>query len=92
MVDSRVAVVIGGASGIGWATAKVLAEEGARVTIADRNTDGAAGRAAELGDPHAWAAVKSPMRTASRPCSTAWLLARAACTWWSTAPGSAASA
>jgi 3-oxoacyl-[acyl-carrier protein] reductase len=58
MADSRVAVVIGGASGIGWATAKVLAGEGARVTIADRNTDGAAERAAELGDPHAWAAVE----------------------------------
>ena len=58
MADSRVAVVIGGASGIGWATAKVLAGEGARVTIADRNTDGAAARAAELGDPHAWTAVE----------------------------------
>lgn len=52
------AVVIGGASGIGWATAQVLAHEGCRITIADRNTDGAAQHAAELGDPHTWAAVE----------------------------------
>lgn len=56
--QSRVAVIIGGASGIGWATARVLADEGCRVTIADRNTDGAAARAAELGEPHTWAAVE----------------------------------
>ena len=54
----RVAVVVGGASGIGWATAQALAHEGCRVTIADRNTDGAAQRAAELGDPHTWTAVE----------------------------------
>jgi NAD(P)-dependent dehydrogenase (short-subunit alcohol dehydrogenase family) len=53
-----VAVIIGGASGIGWATAQVLADEGCRVTIADRNADGAAARAAELGEPHTWAAVE----------------------------------
>ena len=54
----RVAVIVGGASGIGWATAQVLAAEGCRVTIADRNTDGAAVRAAELGEPHTWSAVE----------------------------------
>ena len=58
MSNQRVAVVIGGASGIGWATARVLAAEGARVTIADRNTDGARRCAEELGDPHGWAAVE----------------------------------
>jgi len=47
--SARVAVVVGGASGIGWATAQLLAAEGARVTIADRNTDLATQRAAELG-------------------------------------------
>jgi len=56
--STRVAVVVGGASGIGWATAQLLAAEGARVTVADRNTDLAAQRAAELGDPHTWAAVE----------------------------------
>ena len=58
VTDQRVAVVIGGASGIGWATARALAHDGFHVTIADRNTDGAAQRAAELGEPHAWAAVE----------------------------------
>ena len=53
-----VAVVIGGASGIGWATAQLLAADGYRVTIADRNADLAAQRAAELGDPHSWTAVE----------------------------------
>ena len=52
-VTARVAVVVGGASGIGWATAQLLAAEGARVTIADRNTDLAAQRAAELGQTSA---------------------------------------
>ena len=58
MVERRIAVVIGGASGIGLATARTLAAEGCRVTIADRNTDGAAKCAAELGEPHAWAPVE----------------------------------
>lgn len=54
----RVAVVIGGASGIGWATAGRLAAEGCRVTLADRNVDGARDRAAQLGEPHTWAEVE----------------------------------
>jgi NAD(P)-dependent dehydrogenase (short-subunit alcohol dehydrogenase family) len=55
-VTGRVAVVIGGASGIGWATARLLAAEGAQVTIADRNSELAAARAAELDT--AWAPVE----------------------------------
>lgn len=54
----RVAVIIGGASGIGWATARLLAAEGTRVTIADRNAELAAQRAGELGAPHTWMAVE----------------------------------
>ncbi|KUI02259.1 SDR family NAD(P)-dependent oxidoreductase [Mycobacterium sp. IS-3022] len=54
---ARKALVIGAASGIGWATAKALAAEGDRVTLADRNIDGARQRAAELGDPHTAAHV-----------------------------------
>lgn len=54
---ARKAIVIGGASGIGWATARALAADGCRVTVADRNTDGARDRAAELGDPHSAASV-----------------------------------
>ena len=49
---TRTAVVVGGASGLGWATAQALAADGCRVTIADRNADGAKDRANELGDPH----------------------------------------
>lgn len=51
------AVVIGGASGIGWACAQALAARDHRVVIADRNAEGAAARAAELGAPHSAAAV-----------------------------------
>lgn len=56
--DQPVAVVVGGASGIGWATAQLLAADGYRVTVADRNTDLAAQRAGDLGDPHAAIAVE----------------------------------
>lgn len=58
MSSQRVAVIIGGASGIGWATAKKLAGEGAVVTIADRNAELAAERAEELGAPHTWTSVE----------------------------------
>jgi len=57
MSNGRVAVVIGGASGIGWASAKALAADGCRVVIADLNGDGARERAAELGEPHTPAQV-----------------------------------
>ncbi|MCH9731495.1 MAG: SDR family oxidoreductase [Actinomycetia bacterium] len=50
--DPRTAVVIGGASGIGWATAVALAEDGCLITIADLNADEARSRAAELGNRH----------------------------------------
>jgi 3-oxoacyl-[acyl-carrier protein] reductase len=56
-VFERVAVVVGGASGIGSAVAGGLAEQGYRVIVADRNAEGAVARAAELGAPHTGAAV-----------------------------------
>jgi 3-oxoacyl-[acyl-carrier protein] reductase len=55
--SGRLAVVIGAASGIGWATARALAGDGCRVVVADRNIDGAKANAAELGGPHTAAAV-----------------------------------
>ena len=55
--NQRSAVVVGGASGIGWATAQALAAQGDQVTVADRNADGAQARAGELGGPHTAAAV-----------------------------------
>lgn len=57
-MSGRVAVVVGGASGIGRATAHALAADGCRVTVADRNADGARAVAAELGEPHTAAGVE----------------------------------
>ncbi len=46
----RLAVVTGGASGIGAAAARALAEEGARVVVADLALDAAERVAAETGE------------------------------------------
>jgi NAD(P)-dependent dehydrogenase (short-subunit alcohol dehydrogenase family) len=47
-VAGRVALVTGGASGIGRATARTFAEEGARVVVADFNSENVAATLAEL--------------------------------------------
>ncbi|MUL85123.1 MULTISPECIES: SDR family NAD(P)-dependent oxidoreductase [unclassified Mycolicibacterium] len=52
MTTKRVAIVIGGASGIGWASAQALAADGCRIVVADRDAEGASARAAQLGAPH----------------------------------------
>ncbi|WCB92209.1 1-deoxy-11-beta-hydroxypentalenate dehydrogenase [Baekduia alba] len=49
-VDGKVAIVTGGAGGIGAAVARALAEAGARVVVADRDGAGAAAVAASIGD------------------------------------------
>ena len=56
-LDHRRAVVTGGASGIGEATARVLAEAGASVTIVDLDGDRAQALARELGPAAAAAAL-----------------------------------
>ena len=48
-LDGRVAVVTGGASGIGLATIRRFHQEGARVVVADVDGDAAAAAAAEVG-------------------------------------------
>jgi 3-oxoacyl-[acyl-carrier protein] reductase len=55
---TRAAVVVGGASGIGRAVAHALAADEYRVTVADRNSDGARTVAAELGQPHVSANIE----------------------------------
>jgi NAD(P)-dependent dehydrogenase (short-subunit alcohol dehydrogenase family) len=47
--QERVALVTGGASGIGWATARAFAAQGYRVAIADLQRDAARHRVEELG-------------------------------------------
>ena len=51
-LPERVAVVTGAGDGIGWATAKRLAQEFAHVVIADVRPEAAEQRAAELGAGH----------------------------------------
>ena len=48
----RIALITGGASGIGRATARMLAARGAHVVVADRNVDGAEEVATELNASH----------------------------------------
>ncbi|MDI2128470.1 SDR family NAD(P)-dependent oxidoreductase [Yinghuangia seranimata] len=48
VLDGKVAIVTGGASGIGRATALTFAREGAAVVVADIDADGAARTAAEI--------------------------------------------
>src|SRR5438552_17803709 len=49
-VPGKVAVVIGGTSGIGLATARVLVDMGAQVTIAGRNAERGARASQDLGE------------------------------------------
>ena len=46
ILDRKVALVTGGASGIGRATSVAMAREGALVAVADRTDEGAAGTVA----------------------------------------------
>jgi NAD(P)-dependent dehydrogenase (short-subunit alcohol dehydrogenase family) len=52
-LDGRVAVITGGGSGLGAASARRLVADGASVLLADRNPDALAAMAEELGDASA---------------------------------------
>ena len=56
-LDGMVAIVTGGSGGIGFACARALAAEGARVVLGDLNADAVAASAAELGADVAAAAT-----------------------------------
>ena len=48
-VQDRIAIVTGGGTGIGRATARRLAEEGAKVTVAELNAEAGAKVARDIG-------------------------------------------
>ena len=60
LLDGRRAVITGGASGIGRATARRMAAEGASVAVIDLNDDGASEVARETGGRHFVADVTDP--------------------------------
>ena len=49
-INNKVAVITGGASGLGLATAKLLKEKGAKLMLLDLNEDNAKAAVDELGD------------------------------------------
>ena len=51
-VSGKMALVTGGAQGLGEATAKMLAREGAKVTVTDINGEGASKVAADINAAH----------------------------------------
>jgi NAD(P)-dependent dehydrogenase (short-subunit alcohol dehydrogenase family) len=49
MTDKPIALITGGAQGIGYACAEAIAADGARIVLADKNADGVAAAAEKLG-------------------------------------------
>lgn len=60
LLEGSSALVTGGASGLGAATARALAAEGVRVTVFDLNADGAKTVAGEVGGEHVTGDVTDP--------------------------------
>ena len=64
-ISGASALVTGGASGLGFATARRLADAGAHVVIVDLPTSPGADRAAEIGGTFAPADVTDPGQVAA---------------------------
>jgi 3-oxoacyl-[acyl-carrier protein] reductase len=64
-LDGRVALITGAARGIGEATARTFAAEGARIACADVNTDGVSALASEIGGLALGGSVSDPDAAAS---------------------------
>jgi 3-hydroxyacyl-CoA dehydrogenase / 3-hydroxy-2-methylbutyryl-CoA dehydrogenase len=56
-INGKVAIITGGASGLGWATAELLHSKGAKIAIFDMNDDLGQERAKALGDGAAYFSV-----------------------------------
>jgi NAD(P)-dependent dehydrogenase (short-subunit alcohol dehydrogenase family) len=56
-VESKIALITGGAQGLGEAAARMLAREGARVAVTDVNVEGAQKIAASINAQHEGAAI-----------------------------------
>jgi 3-oxoacyl-[acyl-carrier protein] reductase len=70
-VEDRVAVVTGGAQGIGAATAARLAAGGARVVVIDLNADGAVATAASIAETGAQSlGQRAELSPASELCTS----------------------
>lgn len=62
-LTGKIALVTGGASGIGRATCEALSKEGACVVIGDLNTEGAKELAKQLGGPNSCVATQADVRS-----------------------------
>ncbi len=78
MTDQRIALITGGAQGIGLASAKALAEDGYRIILADINADGlekakseveAVSMVCDMGDPSAVLAMFDEIEKSYGPVS-----------------------
>ncbi|TMR99858.1 3-oxoacyl-ACP reductase FabG [Nonomuraea basaltis] len=65
LLNGKIAVITGGAQGIGLAIAEVFVKEGARVVLGDLNLDAAEAAAKELGGPAVARAVRCDVTSAA---------------------------
>ena len=70
-LQDRVALITGGANGIGAACVRRFAQEGARVLFADRDAEGGAALAAKLGPAVGFIAVDVTHRPFAQTCAKA---------------------